>query len=136
MSAIFNWCYKGYQMFQKEALSDVGAVKEAVAEYHAESDRIGQFVDAWLEKDERYELRTSAVYRRYSEWCEEHNFKPESSTNFNSSIQRFFETSRKRPPDGGSQTTLLLGCRFRACEADGETPENPPMPGEFNVLVP
>jgi len=135
-SAIFNWCYRGYQMFQKEALSDVGAVKEAIAEYHAESDRIGQFVDAWLVEDERYELRTSAVYRRYTEWCEKHNFKPESSTNFNSSIQRFFGMSRKRPSDGGSTTTMLLGCRFRECEAGEETPEDLPVPREFNALVP
>ena len=123
-------------MFQKEALSYVGAVKEAIAEYHAESDRIGQFVDAWLEKDERYELRTSAVYRRYSEWCEEHNYKPESSTNFKSSIQRFFEFSKKRPQDGGNPTFLLLGCRFRECEAGAEGQDDLPMPREFQSLVP
>jgi hypothetical protein len=44
--------------------------------------------------------------------------------------------SRKRPPDGGSTTTMLLGLRFRECEAGEETPEDLPMPREFNALVP
>ena len=136
LSAIFNWCYRGYQLFQKEELNDAGAVKEAIAAYQAESDRIGQFVDAWLEEGERYELRTSAVYHRYSEWCEKHHFKPESSTNFNSSIQRFFPITRKRPSDGGSQTTILLGCRFKEQEEGDYADEDPSAPKEFQPLVP
>ena len=123
LSGIFNWCYAGYRRFRSEQLRDTSAVVAAVQEYREDSDRIGQFVAAWLEAGERYELRSSAVYARYKEWCEKHNCRPENSQNFNSSIQRFFELRRKRPDDGGAQTTMVMGCRFREFE-DGEEPHD------------
>ncbi|MEE3404623.1 MAG: phage/plasmid primase, P4 family, partial [Acutalibacteraceae bacterium] len=112
-SAIFNWCYAGYKLFKKHGLSDPTAVTEATKEYQDESDRIGQFVDAWLEEGESFEERTSAVYRLYGQWCDKYGYRKENSTNFNNAIQRFFPIIRKRPNDGsGSQTTMLVGCRF------------------------
>ena len=112
-SAIFNWCYQGYKLFKKHGLDDPAAVTEATKEYQDESDRIGQFVDAWLEEGEAYEERTSAVYRLYGQWCDKYGYCKENSTNFNNAIQRFFPIMRKRPNDGsGSQTTMLVGCRF------------------------
>lgn len=112
-SAIFNWCYQGYKLFKKHGLDDSAAVTEATKEYQDESDRIGQFVDAWLEEGEAYEERTSAVYRLYGQWCDKYGYRKENSTNFNNAIQRFFPIMRKRPNDGsGSQTTMLVGCRF------------------------
>ena len=133
LNAIFNWCYQGYRMFQEETLSDVEPVKEAIDEYYAESDRVGQFVDSWILEDKESELRTSAVYRRYTEWCENHRCRPESPANFNSSIQRFFKFVKKRPRDGGNPTTMLLGCRFREFEA-GEERTN--AAEEFQPIVP
>ena len=112
-SAIFNWCYEGYKLFRKQGLDDPAAVTEATKEYQDESDRIGQFVDAWLEEGEAFEERTSAVYRLYGQWCDKYGYRKENSTNFNNAIQRFFPIVRKRPNDGsGSQTTMLVGCRF------------------------
>ena len=96
-------------------------------EYEEESDRIGQFVDAWLEEGEAYEVRTSAAYRLYGEWCDKYGYRKENSTNFNNAIQRFFRIERKRPNDGsGQKTTMLIGCRFldhENGEADNEDPE-------------
>ena len=116
-SAIFNWCYTGYKLFKKQGLDDPAAVTEATKEYQDESDRIGQFVDAWLEEGEAYEERTSAVYNIYGQWCEKYGYRKENSTNFKNAIQRFFPIVRKRPDDGsGSQTTMLVGCRFRKHE--------------------
>jgi len=113
LSAIFNWCYEGYKRFRAEGLDDPSAVTQATKEYQDESDRIGQFVDAWLEEGEVYEERTSAVYRLYGQWCDKYGYRKENSTNFNNAIQRFFPIVRKRPNDGsGSQTTMLVGCRF------------------------
>lgn len=112
-SAIFNWCYAGLKLFNKQGLDDPTAVTEATKEYQDESDRIGQFVDAWLEEGEAFEERTSAVYNIYGQWCEKYGYRKENSTNFNNAIQRFFPIVRKRPNDGsGSQTTMLVGCRF------------------------
>ena len=58
LSAIFNWCYEGYRQFKASDLADPLAVTQATKEYAEESDRIGQFVDAWLEAGEVYEVRT------------------------------------------------------------------------------
>ena len=112
-SAIFNWCYAGYKLFRKSGLDDPAAVTEATKEYQDESDRIGQFVDAWLEEGEAFEERTSAVYNIYGQWCEKYGYRKENSTNFKNAIQRFFPIVRKRPSDGsGGPTTMLVGCRF------------------------
>ena len=114
LSAIFNWCYEGYKRFRSEGLEDPDAVTTATKEYEAESDRVGQFVDAWLEEGEAFEVRTSAVYKLYGEWCDKYGYRKENSTNFNNAIQRFFPIVRKRPNDtkGAQKTTMLVGCRF------------------------
>ena len=124
LSAIFNWCYEGYKCFKSSDLADPAAVVAATKEYQEESDRIGQFVDAWLEEGEAYEVRTSAAYKLYGEWCDKYGYRKENSTNFNNAIQRFFPIVRKRPNDGsGAQkTTMLVGCRFLEVE-NGEPDE-------------
>lgn len=129
-SAIFNWCYAGYKLFRKQGLDDPAAVTEATKEYQDESDRIGQFVDAWLEEGEAFEERTSAVYNIYGQWCEKYGYRKENSTNFKNAIQRFFPIVRKRPSDGsGGPTTMLVGCRFLKQEK-GEVDK----PEEFAAL--
>lgn len=130
-SAIFNWCYAGYKLFRKQGLDDPAAVTEATKEYQDESDRIGQFVDAWLEEGEAFEVRTSAAYKLYGEWCDKYGYRKENSTNFNNAIQRFFPIVRKRPNDtkGAQKTTMLVGCRFLDHE-NGEADE----PDEFAAL--
>ena len=131
LSAIFNWCYEGYMRFRSEGLEDPAAVSQATKEYQEESDRIGQFVDAWLEEGEAFEVRTSAAYKLYGEWCDKYGYRKENSTNFNNAIQRFFPIVRKRPNDtkGAQKTTMLVGCRFLEHE-NGEADE----PEEFAAL--
>lgn len=131
LSAIFNWCYEGYMRFRSEGLEDPAAVSQATKEYQEESDRIGQFVDAWLEEGEAFEVRTSAAYKLYGEWCDKYGYRKENSTNFNNAIQRFFHIVRKRPNDtkGAQKTTMLVGCRFLEHE-NGEADE----PEEFAAL--
>ena len=123
LSAIFNWCYEGYKRFKASDLADPAAVVAATKEYQEESDRIGQFVDAWLEEGEAYEVRTSAAYKLYGEWCDKYGYRKENSTNFNNAIQRFFPIQRKRPNgESGGPTTMLIGCRFLEKE-NGEPDE-------------
>ena len=123
LSAIFNWCYEGYKRLRATDLADPEAVKTATREYQEESDRIGQFVDAWLEEGEAYEVRTSAAYKLYGEWCDKYGYRKENSTNFNNAIQRFFPIQRKRPNgESGGPTTMLIGCRFLEKE-NGEPEE-------------
>ena len=49
LSGIFNWCLEGYKVFRRERLESPKAVIDAIQEYRNDSDRIGQFIEAWLE---------------------------------------------------------------------------------------
>ena len=91
---------------------------EATGAYCRESNHIGQFIEAWLELGESYEVRSAAAYRVYCRWCAENGFNPENAKNFNRAMATHFELAKKRPKDGGGATTMLVGCRLRA-EEDG-----------------
>lgn len=123
LSGIFNWCLTGYQEFCKQGLETPQAVKDATTDYRSDSDRIGQFIEAWLEEGEAYEVRSSAAYRLYNTWCIKYGYNAENVKNFNTAMSRHFELARRRPKDGGEKTSLFVGCRFRDTEY-GEEDEN------------
>ena len=120
LSGIFNWCLEGYKKYCKQGLEVPDAVKRATEDYKDDSDRIGQFIEAWIEKDETSELRTSAAYQLYAKWCEENGYSSENQKNFKNAIGVHFKITRKRPKDGGGQTTMILGCRFRDVQEGAE----------------
>lgn len=97
---------------------------EAIQDYRKDSDRIGQFIEAWLEVGETYEVRTSAAYYRYGKWCEKYGYNSENMKNFNNAMSRYFEVKRKRPKEGGAVTTMIVGCRFLEAE-NGEEDADP-----------
>ena len=130
LAGIFNWCLKGHRRYREEGLRMPEAVKEATAGYKEESDRVGQFVRAWLEVGEAYEVRASAAYKLYSTWCEKYGYHRENVKNFNSALSRYFSLKRKRPSDGdGSTTTMFMGCRFLEHENGEETAD-----GDFEEI--
>ena len=108
-------------MFRKEQLKDTQAVIEATKEYRQDSDRIGQFIEAWLEDGETYEVRSSAAYKRYSDWCKENNYNAENVKNFKTAMQQKYFFDRRRPKDGGDKTSMIIGCRLREEELGAET---------------
>ena len=113
LSAIFNWCLEGYHKFQKKQLKKPQAVIDETEDYRKESDRIAQFIDAWLEEGEAYEVRTSAAYKVYSKWCDDNGYRPDNKKGFNTAMQVHFVRKEKRPAEGGEKTTMFLGCRIR-----------------------
>ena len=110
-------------MFRAQQLLDTQAVLDATKEYRQDSDRIGQFIDAWLEDGEAYEVRSSAAFRRYTEWCKENNYNAENIKNFKNAMQQKYFFVRRRPKDGGEKTTMIIGCRIREEELGAETEE-------------
>ena len=120
LSGIFNWCLEGYKKFCQRGLELPQAVTKATEDYKDDSDRIGQFIEAWLEKEEGSELRTAAAYQLYTKWCEENGYSSENQKNFKNAIGVHFKVVRKRPKGGGGQTTLITDCKFKEVEDGAE----------------
>ena len=108
-SAILNWLLEGYRLIQSEGLMIPDSVKEAIEEYRKDSDKVARFTEDCLEKIDGAEVRTSAVYKAYTQWCEDNGCRPENSAKFNQALSSFATLERKRPKGGGNSTTILIG---------------------------
>lgn len=108
-SAILNWLLEGYRLIQSEGLMIPDSVKEAIEEYRKESDKVARFTEDCLEKIDGSEVRTGAVYKAYTQWCEDNGCRPENSAKFNQALSSFATLERKRPKGGGNSTTILIG---------------------------
>lgn len=69
LPGIFNWMYAGYQMWAVRGLDPPTSVMLETAEFKADIDLIGQFIDAHLTRYDGEEVELSAVYERYVTWC-------------------------------------------------------------------
>ena len=106
-SAILNWLLEGYRLLHSEGLKQPSAVQKAIDEYRKDSDKIMQFVEEKLVAKPNEETRTAAVYEAYRLWCEQNGCYAENSRNFNQALRSFASVVRKRPREGGSETTVL-----------------------------
>lgn len=137
LSGIFNWCLEGYRAFRRYRLESPSAVVEAIRDYRNDSDRIGQFIEAWMEEGEAYEVRSSAAYKLYSDWCKKYNYNAENVKNFKNAMEKRFTIERRRPKDGGEKTSLIIGCRFREQELGEEEEQTDVLQGaksDFKAL--
>ena len=134
LSAIFNWCLDGYHIFQRKHLEKPQAVIEAIADYRKESDRIAQFIEAWLEVGEAYEVRTSAAYKLYQKWCDDNGYRADNKKGFNTAMQVHFTRKDKRPAEGGNPTTMFLGCRIRIDDEEDGSEVLKKEPDEFDIV--
>lgn len=110
-SAILNWLLEGYALLQKEGLSLPQSVKDATSQYQHDSDKMILFMEDCMEAG-NYEERTSSVYQRYKEWCQENGHYAESMKNFKQSLEAVTPVVRKRPQTGGNKTTMVTGYRL------------------------
>ncbi|MBR4472211.1 MAG: hypothetical protein IKS55_01090 [Oscillospiraceae bacterium] len=100
-------------------------MKTATAQYRQDSDRISQFIEAWLEegKDgngDKFETPARAVYRVYSRWCEDMNYRPDNYKNFRRAMEKSYLVITRRPKTGGEKTPLIIGVRLRKEEVGAE----------------
>ena len=108
-SAILNWLVKGYQLLIAEGLTQPQSVLAATDGYRHDSDKVALFVEDTLIQDSRCEVRTSAVYKLYKEWCDDNGCRAENSRNFNQALRSIAVVEKRRPKHGGGATTLLVG---------------------------
>ena len=128
LSGILNWCIEGYHLFKKEGLDEPSEVKDATAQYRQDSDRVSQFIEAWLEAgtdEEGWPLETpaKAAYRIYSKWADEMNYRPDNYKNFRAAMEKHYKIVTKRPRGGGEKTPLIIGVKLRTEELGAEDEE-------------
>ncbi len=111
-SAILNWLLEGYQQLCLEGLCLPDSVAAATAAYQRDSDKIKQFAEDNLVADPRAEERTSMVYASYKSWCFDNGHRAESMKTFKQGLMTMGSVVRRRPRNGGSETTLLEGYRL------------------------
>lgn len=111
-SAILNWLIEGYQQLMSDGIRLPAAVEAATDAYRHDSDKIGLFVEEALVPAPNAEERTSEVYARYRQWCDENGCYAENARNFKQAISGVVRIERRRPRHGGGATTMILGHRL------------------------
>ena len=103
LSGILNWCIDGLTMLEEKGFDPPASVLAATDAYAHKSDRIAQFLEDETMPDPNADAQLSAVYARYTSWCESNGCKAESLANFKDRLagQRGITIRRKRPRGSG-----------------------------------
>jgi len=66
---ILAWAVKGAEAYRKRGLKRPGRVREAVAEYRADSDVLGEFIATACVTGDEHRVAARALYRAYAAWA-------------------------------------------------------------------
>ncbi len=66
---ILNWMIDGYREWAERGLDPPPAVTDAVAEYRADSDPVGAFLNGWVEDAEGASIGAQDLYDKYVVWA-------------------------------------------------------------------
>ena len=67
-----------------------------------------------------YEVPVKAAYRVYSRWCDDMNYHPDNFKNFRAAMEKTYEVKKKRPKEGGTGVSMIIGVRLREEESGAE----------------
>lgn len=112
LSGILNWAIEGYKLFKAEGLPEPNEVKTATEQYKVDSDRTAQFMAQCLRHEKGSELKTTAVYTRYKNWCNENGYKYEGAQNFYKRLGLEYLIIKRHPwkieTTGNKNMTILI----------------------------
>lgn len=66
---VLNWVLAGVRMYRECGLAVPDQVREATSDYRGESDPIGPFIDAAVERVPGVQVSAARLYRGYETWC-------------------------------------------------------------------
>lgn len=124
MPAILNWALEGLsRLLYQGHFTASAVVQEALDDYRAEANPAREFLlDRYVESPGR-SVEVDGVYKMYSKWCEEANYRPLGKSMFGREVGRVFPavtTSRSRQfGHGGDRVRLYNGL----VEGDGNPVE-------------
>jgi putative DNA primase/helicase len=70
LPGILNWALAGCREWQQQGLGVPAAVRAATAEYRAEQDTMGSFIEDKCIADPQAWVSSNVLYAAYSAWCE------------------------------------------------------------------
>lgn len=86
LPGILAWAVRGWQDFQRHGLGTPAAVTQATAEYRAESDIMGQFLDERCIMQAGATAEAGKLYAAYTTWATENGLRPMSNVRFAKSL--------------------------------------------------
>jgi len=96
--AILKWAVAGCIDWQKRGLCEPEVVRAATDVYRGDEDQIEQFIADRCMIGPNYQVRSSAIYKSYREWCEQQGEKAISQKKFS---QKLEESGREKRRSGG-----------------------------------
>ncbi len=94
-SGILNWGIEGWKLYQQEGLSLPDEIRKETASYQADSDIVGQFLEAECEAGD-YEITASSLYSSFRYWCEENGFHKMTANSFGRKLSERGISDEKR----------------------------------------
>jgi putative DNA primase/helicase len=97
LAGIFNWAMEGLQRLQANGQFTIPAqVAQQTQEYQAESNIVKLFIDDECKEDDAEEVKSSALYNAFKDWCRQNGYKAYSSRSFKRELETlaFFAVRR------------------------------------------
>jgi putative DNA primase/helicase len=111
LPGILNWALQGCREWQEDGLRPPAIVTEAVRAYREEADTLGRFISECCEVRKLAQVKSSVLFMRYQEYCEQASERWVPSKDLPGEMQRRgFDW--KRTKVGG----LFLGIELRGTE--------------------
>jgi putative DNA primase/helicase len=90
-SGILAWLVRGCLEWQAGGLQPPSKVLETTAQYKADEDIVGQFLNDCTLKDPNEIVRAGVLYNTYKSWCERCGYRYLTTTKFGGQIKERFE---------------------------------------------
>jgi putative DNA primase/helicase len=108
LSGILRWAAEGCRDYLREGISYPDEVLKATAQYQAESDLIGRFLDEQCEAGVAFQVRGRPLYGAFSKWAEQVGEVSMTETAFGRRMKdKPFEKK------SGERGVVYLGLRFK-----------------------
>lgn len=93
--AVLAWLVDGYRQWQTQGLAEPGRVVEATAEYRAESDALGRFLDERCLLASGFRTQSAQLYHAWAEWCRGQGEEEGTDKAFTAALKnRGFDTTK------------------------------------------
>lgn len=95
-SGIFNWMVEGALIWQDKGFPKSRTIDDATSTYRQDEDKLSEFIEYTCDKEPNIEVKSSAIFSSYRDWCSNNGEKPLSRKVFSNGLEeRGFFKNRK-----------------------------------------